>query len=207
MARLSLDLLAQARVLARREPRRPKQASVRRSISGAYYALFHFLGEEATKLIVGTAHNRTALRQFAGRALVHAKMKNVCEEFIKGTPKSDLLKPFWPALHVAASGDIKTVSEAFINLQDLRHAADYDLTQSFTRQDAEEAAGQAKDAMEAWDRSKQRTSSWRYSSPSRLCSGRGLLEDSPVAAQAPPHGVEFRTNRRLSCPPRIHPAA
>jgi hypothetical protein len=61
MARLSLDLLAQARVLARREPRRPKQASLRRSISASYYAPFHFLGEEATKLTVGTAHNRTEL--------------------------------------------------------------------------------------------------------------------------------------------------
>jgi hypothetical protein len=150
MARLSLDLLAQARVLARREPRRPKQASLRRSISASYYALFHFLGEESTKLTVGTAHNRTELRQFAGRALVHAKMKNVCDEFTKATPKSDLLKPFWPTLQVAASADIVTVAATFIDLQELRHAADYDLTRSFTRQDAETAADQAKDAIDAW---------------------------------------------------------
>jgi uncharacterized protein (UPF0332 family) len=152
MARLSLDLLAQARVLARREPRRPKQASLRRSISASYYALFHFLGEEATKLTVGTAHNRTELRQFGGRALVHGKMKNVCEEFIKGTPKSDLLKPFWPTLHVTASADLKTVAATFINLQELRHSADYDLSHAFTRQDAETAADQAKDAIDAWNR-------------------------------------------------------
>jgi len=130
---LSLDLLAQACDLARRQLRRPKQASLRRSISASYYALFHFLGEEGTKLIVGTAHNRTELRQFAGRALLHGKMKNVCEDFTRPMPKSDLLKPFWPKLHVAASADIKTVAKAFINLQELRHSADYDLSQTFTR--------------------------------------------------------------------------
>jgi hypothetical protein len=152
MARLSLDLLAQARDLARRQPRRPKQASLRRSISASYYALYHFLAEEATKLAVGTAHNRTELRQFAGRALVHGKMKNVCQEVTKPTPKSDLLEPFWPKLHVADSVDIKTVAGAFINLQELRHAADYDLTRAFSRQDAETAADQAKDAIDAWNR-------------------------------------------------------
>jgi hypothetical protein len=79
-------------------------------------------------------------------------MKNVCDEFTKATPKSDLLKPFWPTLQVAASADIVTVAATFIDLQELRHAADYDLTRSFIRQDAETAADQAKDAIDAWNR-------------------------------------------------------
>ncbi len=45
------DLLEQAKHLANREPRRPKQASLRRAISAAYYALFHLLVDEATKLL------------------------------------------------------------------------------------------------------------------------------------------------------------
>jgi hypothetical protein len=154
MARLSLDLLAQARALARREPRRPKQASLRRSISASYYAVFHFLGEEATRLTVGAGHNRLELRQFAGRALLHGKMKNVCDEFTKATPKSDLLKPFWPTLRVAASVEIRTIAANFIDLQELRHAADYDLSRSFSRPDAETAADQAQDAMDAVNRLK-----------------------------------------------------
>ena len=36
---LHQDLLAQARHLLRKEPRRPKQASLRRAVSAAYYAL------------------------------------------------------------------------------------------------------------------------------------------------------------------------
>jgi uncharacterized protein (UPF0332 family) len=154
MPRYSSELLAQAGVLARREPRRPKQASLRRSISASYYSLFHFLIEEATRLTVGAAHNRTALRQFAGRAFVHGKMKTVCSEFIKAIPNSDALKPFWPALGVQGNADLETVAENFIELQEARHDADYNLSRHFTRQDATTAADQVQDAMDAWGRLK-----------------------------------------------------
>jgi hypothetical protein len=49
---LATDLLEQARHLLRRERRRPRQASLRRAISAAYYALFHLLIEEATGALV-----------------------------------------------------------------------------------------------------------------------------------------------------------
>ncbi len=39
------DLLEQANHLARRERGRPRQASLRRAVSSAYYALFHLLIE------------------------------------------------------------------------------------------------------------------------------------------------------------------
>jgi len=42
------DLLEQAKHLANREPKRPEQASLRRAVSTAYYALFHLLVSEAT---------------------------------------------------------------------------------------------------------------------------------------------------------------
>ena len=41
------DLLRQALQLVRKEPRNPKQASLRRAVSTAYYALFHLLISEA----------------------------------------------------------------------------------------------------------------------------------------------------------------
>lgn len=154
MARLSLDLLAQARILARREPRRPKQASLRRSISTSYYSLFHFLIEEATRMAVGTAHDLVELRQFAGRAFVHGKMKNVCDEFTKRQPSNHLLRPFWPRMGVNLDADLRTVVENFIELQELRHGADYDLARTFTRQQAETAADQSRDAFDAWSRLK-----------------------------------------------------
>ena len=42
------DLLEQAWHLAKREKRKPRQASLRRAVSTAYYALFHHLIHEAT---------------------------------------------------------------------------------------------------------------------------------------------------------------
>ena len=74
MPSLSSDLISQARMLANLEAGRPKQASVRRSVSTAYYGLFHFLIEESTSLVVGAAHADVKNRQLVGRAFVHAKM-------------------------------------------------------------------------------------------------------------------------------------
>ncbi len=68
------DLLEQARHLLRREPRRPKQASLRRAVSAAYYALFHLLVHESSqRLISGTAQAR--LRALTARAFEHGAMR------------------------------------------------------------------------------------------------------------------------------------
>lgn len=150
MGRYSHELLLQARMLATREPQRPKQASLRRSISASYYALFHFLAEEITRQIVGAGHDQTHLRHFAARAFVHGKMKEVCQEFAKTTPSSKLLKHWWNLLPVATSPEVKTVAESFIELQNLRHAADYNFASSLAKQEAINAANRAQEAMTAW---------------------------------------------------------
>jgi hypothetical protein len=48
---LPADLLAQARRLISQDPRRPRQASLRRAISTAYYALVHLLISEASAML------------------------------------------------------------------------------------------------------------------------------------------------------------
>ena len=58
------DLLEQAEHLARREKQRPKQASLRRAISTAYYALFHLLVDAGTRS-VGTRGREPMRRQLA----------------------------------------------------------------------------------------------------------------------------------------------
>ena len=102
MARIGRDLIAQARMLTRREPGRPKQATLRRAISTAYYGLLHFLVEESTTLLFGVGQADVAFRQLAARAFVHGKMKSVCKEFIKPNPQDvhDLLQPFWATLGI-----------------------------------------------------------------------------------------------------------
>jgi hypothetical protein len=71
--RLPEGLLEQAQHLVRREPRRPKQASLRRAISTAYYALFHLLISEAV-----LNWKRAADRAALARMFEHAHMRNTC---------------------------------------------------------------------------------------------------------------------------------
>ena len=76
------DLLEQARHLANREPKRPKQASLRRAVSTAYYAMFHLLSMETAK-----NWKRPAERFTVARMLDHAPMVKACsrksEEFYR----------------------------------------------------------------------------------------------------------------------------
>ena len=74
------DLKKQARQLATREPKRPRQASLRRAISTAYYALFHLLVAESSRLLL-TGQNRQHLRDTLARAFAHADMKKVAQQF------------------------------------------------------------------------------------------------------------------------------
>jgi len=152
MARVGSDLLAQARMLARREPRRPKQATIRRAVSTAYYGLFHFLIEESTSLLFGTGQRDAAFRQLAARAFVHGKMRSVCAEFIKpdASHVHRLLQPFWVRLHFIQNPQAQLIAQTFIDLQDDRHIADYDLSVSFSRQDALNGVTRAEMAVIAW---------------------------------------------------------
>jgi len=69
------DLLQQAQHLANKERRYPRQASLRRAVSTAYYALFHLLIDDAVSTWE-VARQRGAL----ARTFEHGKMKRVCEE-------------------------------------------------------------------------------------------------------------------------------
>ena len=80
-----------------------------------------------------------------------AKMKAACEEFLKRTPRSDLLQPFWPTLQVATNVEVRTIAQNFVDLQEQRHAADYDLSTRFSRMEALTAADRVEEAMDAWD--------------------------------------------------------
>jgi hypothetical protein len=140
---LHADLLAQARFLARREPKRVKQASLRRAISAAYYALFHLLGFEASRLFV--RDDRLLYR--LSRVYGHSEMNDVSKSFAKGQ---------WPNTFNPVKGvfsipqELKDVAQAFVDLQEARHNADYDLAARFTRRDALVLGGRAAKAFRDW---------------------------------------------------------
>jgi uncharacterized protein (UPF0332 family) len=131
------DLLEQASHLALREHKKPKQASLRRSVSSAYYALFHLLVAEGAHLL--SPANPAALKILIGRAFNHGQMREVCAGFVEGNakPNSKRIPPATKAvLSLPLESELVKVLEAFVDLQEARHEADYDLAKVWTRLDA-----------------------------------------------------------------------
>jgi hypothetical protein len=131
------ELFAQARTLALLDPRKPRQANLRRSVSSAYYAVFHFLVEEACCIQFGTQHVQAPFRYALGRAFTHSIMKEACTSFGGGTLKESVIKGLPRdsngkyAVHFA----IKDLAANFVELQEKRHVADYDRGERLHRSD------------------------------------------------------------------------
>lgn len=124
-------LLEQAVTLAMLDTRRPKQANLRRAISAVYYALFHFLVDEACRTQMGSLHDQAPFRHVLGRAFVHGVMKEACKSFGGGTLKKGVAKGLPAAFGIPR--EIQDLATTFVDLQDKRHLADYDLTERFKR--------------------------------------------------------------------------
>jgi hypothetical protein len=141
---LHRDLLDQARHLAGREPRRPKQASLRRAISTAYYALYHLLVAEGTRVLIRNVEPKNRFT----RAFEHANLKNASRAFANPQPTQ------LPHLTGGAPvpSDLEVVANAVIELQEARHEADYNVGARFSRLETKNLIGQAKAAFEAWKR-------------------------------------------------------
>lgn len=142
----SSDLLEQATHLAKRERNKPRQASLRRSVSTAYYALFHYLIEEAT-----LNWRQRDLRPELARLFEHGKMKSACQKqsarsakFIKegdaDTNTDDL-----ETVH-----NLKLVADAFTYLQQQRHDADYNNAKEWTRTEVFTLIAQVRKAFQLW---------------------------------------------------------
>lgn len=142
------DLLRQAERLAKLDRMRPRQANLRRAVSSTYYAMFHFLVDEACRTSLGAHHEQAPYRHVLGRAFAHVTMKQACKSFATGTLKSGAARGLPKTFSIAAA--TKHIAEVFTNVQDKRHAADYDLATRFTRSDALVLIEQAEDAIKAF---------------------------------------------------------
>ena len=130
------DLLEQAYHLANKESDNPTQASLRRSVSTAYYALFHLPIDEAVSKWAVERH-LSAL----ARTIEHKAMKKVCDDCIKnfhnsGRPESGV--------------KLMKVAKSFASLQDRRHIADYDGSFIWSRANAIGQIDLARKAFEDW---------------------------------------------------------
>ena len=135
------DLLVQALSLAQREPKNPKQASLRRAVSTAYYAVFHLLISEAA-----ANWNRASLRAALGRAFEHNVMKAASNRL------QDARQFPFTGVNPSVVVDLRLVAKTFSKLQEKRHTADYDNTAIWTRTEALFRVNSAEDAFAAWKR-------------------------------------------------------
>lgn len=136
MSSFADDLLQQAYHLARKERLNPRQASLRRAVSTAYYALFHLLlGEAVGKW--GVARQRGVI----ARTFEHGKMNSVCQEH---------MKRFYKTGRPTDGVQFNRVAEAFEELQRLRHLADYDNSMVWSKTDAVAAIDTSTAAFKDW---------------------------------------------------------
>jgi hypothetical protein len=113
------DLLEQARHLARREPKRPRQASLRRAVSTAYYALFHLLTSEASSNWKIAAQRARFARIFEHSRMNAASVRAAGSSFGGDDP--------------GKAGHLRNVARAFSQLYEDRLVADYDTAAQWSR--------------------------------------------------------------------------
>jgi uncharacterized protein (UPF0332 family) len=133
---LAPDLLEQARHLANRESKRPKQASLRRAVPTAYYVLFHPLTTAAV------ANWRTARqRSDLARAFTHSTMKEACKRTNNAA---------FPAASQTQVRSLKRIATIFVRLQQQRETADYDNAIRWSRTEALAQIDMAQEAFDLW---------------------------------------------------------
>jgi uncharacterized protein (UPF0332 family) len=121
------QLLEQAKHLANREKKRPRQASLRRAVSTAYYALFHLLIHEAT-----LNWRRVDQRALLARFFEHGKMKAASDRQ-RGVINAYLRTNPAPCPDLDCARHLHHVADTFFQAQQHRHTADYDNATTWTR--------------------------------------------------------------------------
>jgi uncharacterized protein (UPF0332 family) len=134
------DLLTLADRLAHPARDEPEQASFRRAISTAYYALFHLLVQEAAQGWSGSSSARLGLE----RRFEHKTMKDASNSILQGKWRG------WSTPSPAVPIYLEHVAAAFVELQDARHQADYDNTKTWSSAEARVLVGDVRDAFDSW---------------------------------------------------------
>ncbi len=130
------ELLEQAELLLRVVP---NQANLRRAVSNAYYSVFHLLIRAAVLKWGDPIHRARMARMFE-----HDRMKKVSGATIKGLgSRIDQGE--------ADAIELSKVAQAFINLQQARHDADYNLERLLDPAVAVAQVERAKAAFISWE--------------------------------------------------------
>jgi uncharacterized protein (UPF0332 family) len=131
----------------------PRQVDIRRAISAAYYGVFHFTLAKAADQVVGATKRNTSPYGLVYRSVDHGALRTLCEEIKKSTLRPKYLR------HAPSNGfgqNIRAFAAALLELQEKRHAADYDPLIRVKRSDAILAVRMARAALRRFDRANSR---------------------------------------------------
>jgi hypothetical protein len=112
----------------------PNQTFLRRAVSNFYYAVFHEICRQVADQHVGAALRTDPRYPAVYRSIEHGRARQVCERASKSA---------------TSSRELVKIATAFVNLQDARHAADYDPSEKFYVSDARLLFLEAEGAIEA----------------------------------------------------------
>ena len=137
------QLISQAEFLLREAAF--NEASVRRAVSSAYYALFHLLIRDA---VVNWRHADQHAR--LARAFDHKRMKDASTAILKEIGNIPIQSTAGADPEQVSRFRLSTVAQAFVDLQQARHKADYDIGEPFGPVDAAVDVAQARLAFVTW---------------------------------------------------------
>ena len=101
----------------------PRQADLRRAISAVYYSVFHAVATEAADSFAGRTQRQSPRYALVYRSIDHRFLRGVSEDVIKTTLPTKYVR-YQPSGGFGA--DIVALATAVVDLQEKRHAADYD---------------------------------------------------------------------------------
>jgi hypothetical protein len=122
----------------------PRQVDVRRAISAAYYAVFHYILAQAGDEFDGKTKRATRRYSLVYRSIGHRALKELCIEAKKPTPAARYRNYIPPR---GLGSNIQAFASALVELQEKRHAADYDPSSRVKTSDAQVAIATARSAI------------------------------------------------------------
>lgn len=149
------ELLAVAERLLRDGTNTKDEASLRRAVSTAYYALFHLLIVQATE-----NWNQEIDRPIFARLFEHGKMKAACLAIKNASPQN---KNPIPSFEQRKPPDhMRAVARAFIEAQSQREIADYDLSERISPAEARIQVELVNGAFASWAQVRGSTDAHRF---------------------------------------------
>jgi hypothetical protein len=136
------------RLIAPASPGAPRQVDLRRAISNAYYGVFHATLASVANQFIGKSKQSTSQYNLLYRSIDHATLRNLCMELRQRNLSPKLGR------HAPVGGfgsDIRAFAATVLDLQQIRHDADYDPSIRYQRSESIRAVRAARDALASFE--------------------------------------------------------